>query len=1165
MARARRWRWIAAVGTALLVTGAAVVGLGLAVATGQLPGATRVLLAWGLSRATGVEVRIGGFAGSLLGRFELEDVAVGPPAWALRARSLRVELGPVDLESRSVVVRSLEIDGLEVTVRRDAQGDWQVSGLSAPGADDASAPASPGAAEPSLTLELETLVVRDAGLDVAWTPTSSAAGGSVRGRLDGRATGLRWPAAAGSPGAWPRSLAAELRLAAARVEGRAFERGRLTLRLDGSASPPTLALDVDALEGAAGRLAGTARAGLVGTWTEPGLARADADLRVEALDLATLLGGAAPPSSLHGETSLSWDGRTLAGSVTVAPSRLAGAAVRGARVQGRVVPATWSFAVESARLDADFAQLDASGEGDARAASALHVRAARVDFDALPEAWRLEPPLHGTLAGEAELAGPWRDLRGDVSLRARDFGRDDWGRLDGAVSGRVMGKGRLRIASLDVTPRDRPQLAFAALAPFELTLRDGSARLQDARLRVAGGTLRLDGGVDREHLRDLRLGASDLDLATLLASIEADVAAGGRVDGDLRLDGPVDRPRMQGEIVWRAPQLEGLEAQRAVLALAPSAEGEPAVDARLVLERDGREAVALEARVPTRDLLLHPGEVLTGPRVSGSVRLADLEVAWIAPLLPESLPSVGGALDGRIRVRGPLADPVLAGELDWRAPRWGDLSAQRLALSVAPSEPGRPLELSATLHVEGREALRARLDLPERERLARPRALLDDPDARLLLVFDGLDLAWLAPRAADEGGLHLRGRLEGRVTLTGGSPAPSANGELQVADLRASGPPLSGELGPAHAVLRLEGREAQLVTLRLPAAPPEGGEPGEARLWGRIAWERWRDPHVDLQLALTRFPLDQPGVLSGRLDGDVSIQGRLESLRARGGVLLHDADVELPETEDPLMREIRVEGLPPKEEPASIFEGREGGWMEGLEADLEVRLGDRVWLRGMGAELELEGDLRIRKPKGGKPGLYGGVEVASGRVLFRGKPLRVEEGSAVFDGSAEPDPYLDATAVHRVRDVTIYVRLFGRASDLNVELTSDPAMSPEDRLSYLLFDRPVGELGSDQQASLGTAAGVLAADVLLGEFGAGVVESVGLDRVRVALDEQSAPTLELEKQLNDRIRVRYGRSFGANGGDRFVVEWRLFRHLFLSGEQSTSGESGVDLLWRLDY
>jgi autotransporter translocation and assembly factor TamB len=219
----------------------------------------------------------------------------------------------------------------------------------------------------------------------------------------------------------------------------------------------------------------------------------------------------------------------------------------------------------------------------------------------------------------------------------------------------------------------------------------------------------------------------------------------------------------------------------------------------------------------------------------------------------------------------------------------------------------------------------------------------------------------------------------------------------------------------------------------------------------------------------------------------------------------------------------------------------------------------------VGAELELEGELVARKRPGEPPGLFGSVDVVSGRFDFRGKWLRVVSGSAVFDGSPDPDPFVDATAVHRVRDVEIRVRLFGRASALELEIDSDPPMSREEQLAYLLFDRPVFELSADDQVRIGTAAGVLAGDLVLGQLGNEIAREVGLDRVRLGVDDEALPTFEIEKQVHERVTARYGRSFGAEGGDRFVIEWRLFRNLFLSGEQETSGSSAVDVFWRLEY
>ena len=93
-----------------------------------------------------------------------------------------------------------------------------------------------------------------------------------------------------------------------------------------------------------------------------------------------------------------------------------------------------------------------------------------------------------------------------------------------------------------------------------------------------------------------------------------------------------------------------------------------------------------------------------------------------------------------------------------------------------------------------------------------------------------------------------------------------------------------------------------------------------------------------------------------------------------------------------------------------------------------------------------------------------------------------------------------------------------------------------------------------------------ASEVLLGQVGNELGREVGLDRVRMGVDDEDTPYVEVERRVHERVSLRYGRSLsGRGGGDRFVIEWRLFRRLFLSGEQQTDGESGVDVFWRRDY
>lgn len=1144
---------------ALLIAVAILAGLALATVTGRIPVATRALVEWSAARALGAAVDVGDVRGSLLGAFELRDVSIARPgtAPAATARSIRIEVGEVVPSERRIVIQSLTVVGAELAVAGTPDA-WSIAGWplgEESGESDAGTPSA-------FTLSAMELHLGEVWVDFEFA-SSSGTSGAARARLDLETHALEWPPTVARP--WPETTELSASIVRASWSGRPVGSAELDLHQAGST------LDFELTANAGGTWDARGRADLAGALDAPAIASVVTALRVADLDLATLAGDPALDSSLSGEFRGTWDGDVIAGRLGLGPSRWGPDEIAVGDFEGRVWPRDdWRFVFSTARLAAPFAAVDASAAGDRRAASSLTVRELRVDLGALPERWRPHADLRGgRLRAQADLAGPWTDLRGSWSWALAELEWGALGSLDALARGRALGERRVRIEALEIDSAEFAELGrVVASAPFEVTwfpsaetgARGGPGlSIRGAAFQFAGGVVELDGGFGADAFRELRITSSGLELARLtrlarLASTDAVPVPTGRLRAELELDGPRDAPRLEGSVVVTELAFEGARAERIAATLAPAPQTPQVLELRAELVEGGAVRAELEARFPATALSAPVAKLRAEPQLRAHIALNHFEWAPLTPLLPDEFPTAGW-WEGEIRVAGPLEIPGLAGHLTWHEPKWRDLEAERVELELGASDPSGPWSGTLALVRAGGRALEARFELP-RHSLRDPSALLRDSDTRLEARFDQFELEWLAPLLQTRTPA-VSGRIHGTLRFAGASPVPRAEGALDLAELSISGPPLPTAIGPASGRLTFLGHGARLDELVL------ASEQGEARLWGSFDWRDPGDPDLDVSLQLAQFRIVQPGTIEGLVDGQVHVAGRPTALRATGELTLHEAAIELPDIEDPVVREIRVSGLPAAES-ASIFES-EGGLLSRVAADVALVVGESVWLRGLGAELELRGKLRVRKARDGEPGLYGSVETTTGRIDFRRKWLRIDEGSAVFDGAPEPDPYLDITAVHRVRDVEIRVRIFGKASAPQIELESDPPLTPEEQLAYLLFDRPLTDLGAEDQDQLGTAAGVLAADALLGEFGTEVARSVGLDRIRLGVDEEQAPVLEIEKQLHPRLVARYGRSFGTEGGDRFVLEWRLFRRLFLTGEQRTSGDSGVGLLWRYDF
>ena len=121
------------------------------------------------------------------------------------------------------------------------------------------------------------------------------------------------------------------------------------------------------------------------------------------------------------------------------------------------------------------------------------------------------------------------------------------------------------------------------------------------------------------------------------------------------------------------------------------------------------------------------------------------------------------------------------------------------------------------------------------------------------------------------------------------------------------------------------------------------------------------------------------------------------------------------------------------------------------------------------------------------------------------------------------EPTLDLVAERAIRreDITVAINVRGTLADPFITLTSQPPMSQNEALSYLLTGRSINTLQSGETASVDRAAESLAfsgGGLLLGGLGS----RVGLDEVTVEQTGEDDAAVVLGKYLSPNLFVSYG-------------------------------------------
>jgi len=132
-------------------------------------------------------------------------------------------------------------------------------------------------------------------------------------------------------------------------------------------------------------------------------------------------------------------------------------------------------------------------------------------------------------------------------------------------------------------------------------------------------------------------------------------------------------------------------------------------------------------------------------------------------------------------------------------------------------------------------------------------------------------------------------------------------------------------------------------------------------------------------------------------------------------------------------------------------------------------------------------------------------------------------------------------------------------------LQSEPPLSQDDIISYLVFGRATEDLNQRESAGLQGEAfallGRVVATQVMGVFG----EKLPVDTIQIRASEQGTSSLEFGKYVTRDVFVSFGKEFGLEGSEQLRVEYYLYSNLTLETEIRSDERSGVDLIWKKDF
>ncbi|WP_201190702.1 translocation/assembly module TamB domain-containing protein [Pseudomonas fluorescens] len=388
----------------------------------------------------------------------------------------------------------------------------------------------------------------------------------------------------------------------------------------------------------------------------------------------------------------------------------------------------------------------------------------------------------------------------------------------------------------------------------------------------------------------------------------------------------------------------------------------------------------------------------------------------------------------------------------------------------------------------------------------------------------------------------LGGRLNGSGTIAGTLMAPLINGNLLLSDGEVSGPELPMELQALQVQALIAGETVQLK------GGWKSGQNGQGSLSGDIAWGQALV--VDLALKGTQLPVTVEPYAKLEVEPDLRISMKGDELAVAGKVRVPRGAItvrELPPSTVKLSDDAVIIGQQTEEGKPPVA----------MKMDIDVQVGeDKLSFAGFGLTANLQGHVHI----GDNLDTRGELWLNDGRYRAYGQRLTVRRARLLFAGPID-QPYLDIEAIRQTDDVIAGIRLSGSAEQPTTQIFSEPAMSQEQALSYLVLGRPLSTSGEDNnmlaQAALGL--GLMGSAGVTGKLASGLgIEDFQLDT------EGSGNTTSVvaSGNLSEKLSLRYGVGV-FEPANTIALRYKLSKKVYL--EAAGGVASSLDIFYKRDF
>lgn len=237
-----------------------------------------------------------------------------------------------------------------------------------------------------------------------------------------------------------------------------------------------------------------------------------------------------------------------------------------------------------------------------------------------------------------------------------------------------------------------------------------------------------------------------------------------------------------------------------------------------------------------------------------------------------------------------------------------------------------------------------------------------------------------------------------------------------------------------------------------------------------------------------------------------------------------------------------------------------------IDLNVNLKIDNQMKIKGTNLSSIWDGAMRFTGTMK-DPIVHGALTLRDGKFNFRNKEFVLSHGSINFAGDPKTQTNLYLIATLDLSDVLIEAILRGPLKNPIIAFRSNPSMSQQEILSWILFNRGLADKNVfPNKQKTHTLRELKAASSGSQDIMSKLQSTAGLDRLEIQRhgNDENAMSLQMGKYISKGVLVSLNKSINAEA-NKVVIEANLFRNIKVQAEVSDDQDDQLLLKWKRDY